>query len=121
MLNAAKGVRHLPYFKFPSLPAEGEMESIGFPLVAKPVNGACGRGLFKLNSYQELSAWVRQNERYLDDYYVQPYIPKLNNEDYIIIVVNQLVEWGLRVTSQYDGFVFVMCHDLLTFKLVGYG
>ncbi|KLU15825.1 MULTISPECIES: ATP-grasp domain-containing protein [Xenorhabdus] len=90
MLNAAEGVRHLPYFKFPSLPAEEEMESIGFPLVAKPVNGACGRGLFKLNSYQELSAWVRQNERYLDDYYVQPYIPKLNNEDYRVVVVNHV-------------------------------
>ncbi|MEQ1966506.1 hypothetical protein ABLA30_05520 [Xenorhabdus nematophila] len=94
MLNAGEGVRHLPYFKFPSLPTEEEIERIGFPLVAKPVNGACGRGLFKLNSYQELSAWVWQNERCLDDYYVQPYIPKLNNEDYRVVVVNHVARYA---------------------------
>lgn len=88
MFNAVEGIRHLPYYKFASLPDESALENIGFPLVAKPVNGACGCGLFKFDNYTKLSEWVNQNGEIICNYYVQPYIAKQNNEDYRIVVVN---------------------------------
>ncbi|MHC0449351.1 MAG: ATP-grasp domain-containing protein [Candidatus Lariskella arthropodorum] len=88
VLNAALGIKHLPYFKFNRLPSRDEMISIGFPLVAKPVNGACGRGLVKLANYFEFKEWVNKHiSQDLDNYYVQPYIPKLNNEDFRVVVI----------------------------------
>lgn len=88
MLNAMEGVRHLPYFKFNKLPTEEEILSIGFPLVAKPVNGACGRGLFKIDNYLEFQEWFQSIHQELRNYYVQPYISKLNNEDFRVVIVN---------------------------------
>lgn len=94
MFNTVEGIRHLPYYKFASFPDESSLENIGFPLVAKPVNGACGCGLFKFDSYSELSEWVQQNGDIICNYYVQPYVAKKNNEDYRIVVVNLKACYG---------------------------
>ena len=90
MFNSVGELRHLPYYKFSALPEKSELESIGFPMVAKPVNGACGCGLLKFDSYAELSEWVEQSGNIISNYYVQPYIAKQNNEDYRIVVVNHI-------------------------------
>ncbi|MEZ2605023.1 ATP-grasp domain-containing protein [Kluyvera intermedia] len=94
MFNSVEGIRHLPYYKFSALPEQEVLESIGFPLVAKPVNGACGCGLFKFDSCAELSEWVQLNGDIISNYYVQPYIAKQNNEDYRIVVVNHKACYG---------------------------
>lgn len=94
MLNSNAEVRHLPYYKFLELPSEKALHSIGFPLVAKPVNGACGRGLFKLDSYVEFCDWFKEHEHLIKDYYVQPYIKKKNNEDFRVVVVNHVAKYA---------------------------
>lgn len=88
MFNSSDGIRHLPYYKFSTLPEQSKLENIGFPLVAKPVNGACGCGLFKFDNYTELCEWVQENGNVISNYYVQPYIAKQNNEDYRVVVIN---------------------------------
>lgn len=94
MLNSASGVRHLPYFKFSKLPSLDQLDKIGFPLVAKPVNGACGRGLFKFDDYSSFEDWVHVSEAIIKDYYVQPYIAKMNNEDFRVVVVNHVAKYA---------------------------
>jgi glutathione synthase/RimK-type ligase-like ATP-grasp enzyme len=94
MFNSTEGIRHLPYYKFSTLPEQSKLENIGFPLVAKPVNGACGCGLFKFDNFSELDEWVQKNGNIICNYYVQPYVAKQNNEDYRIVVVNHKACYG---------------------------
>ncbi|GAB0077928.1 hypothetical protein TOC8171_33310 [Pseudomonas syringae] len=67
---------------------------VGFPLVAKPVNGACGRGLFKIDSYDDFIIWFREQAANIKDYYIQPYIQKKNNEDFRVVVVNHVAVYA---------------------------
>lgn len=94
MLNGNGDVRHLPYYKFLELPSEQALGFIGFPLVAKPVNGACGRGLFKFDSYPEFCTWFKEHEQLVESYYVQPYVQKKNNEDFRVVVVNHVAQYA---------------------------
>ncbi|MBF9243769.1 hypothetical protein I4I80_05865 [Pseudomonas syringae pv. tomato] len=94
MLNSSPDVRHLPYYKFLEAPSAEALFCVGFPLVAKPVNGACGRGLFKIDSYDDFIIWFREQAANIKDYYIQPYIQKKNNEDFRVVVVNHVAVYA---------------------------
>lgn len=105
MLNSYCGVRHLQYLKFSTIPSENELTNIGYPLVAKPVNGACGRGLFKFDDYMSFKDWVNSNGSIIKDYYVQPYIEKMNNEDFRVVVVNHVAKYAYSRRGANGGWI----------------
>ena len=111
LLNMARGVRHLPYYKFEKSPSKLDLVDIGFPIVVKPLTGACGRGLHKFDSYNELYEWCYKDISQNGAYYAQPYIPKNLNRDFRIVAVDYNACYAYERKAPEGGWITNICAD----------
>ncbi|KAB8028621.1 ATP-grasp domain-containing protein [Fluviispira multicolorata] len=88
ILNNIKGIRHLPFYKFSNGLDNKQIDKIGYPLVLKPINGACGKGLYKFLTKEEFFNWFNFQGADIQTYYVQPYIEKWQNKDFRVVCVD---------------------------------
>ncbi len=117
ILNQDPNVRHLPYITLNNDQFIEFISEIGFPAVVKPMNSSGGKGLMKFDDLPSLLEWTSANKEARMNYYAQPYIEKMENKDFRVVVVNGKAcysyqragynnSWITNLCSQGTGIVF---------------
>ncbi|MBU2707936.1 hypothetical protein KCM76_18215 [Zooshikella marina] len=110
-LSSNPDIRHLPYLTLNNAPSEAKLNEIGFPVVVKPTNSSGGKGLMRFDNYQAFNQWYNENSTYAVHYYAQPYIPKLDNKDFRIVVVNYKACYAYQRTGYNDSWITNLCSN----------